>query len=221
MTSDDDQTRREIPRAASPASSIDRGLDAAIHVLECSASAAAAAVGRSAELLAALDLILHRDGRLIVTGLGKSGLIAAKLAATFASTGTPAHLVHAADALHGDAGMVAAGDVVLALSKSGETAEVVAFVRMVRERDIPVIALTGCEGDSTLCRLATHRLDGRVACEGDPWDLVPTTSTTVSLILGDALAVGLMVAREFGPDDFKRFHPGGALGRRLGASVEA
>lgn len=196
------------------------GVEAAQELLRHSAAAAAAAVERGGEIRAALELVLSRDGRVIVTGLGKSGLIAAKLAATLASTGTPAQFVHAADALHGDSGMVMADDVVLALSKSGETAEVVAFASMVHQRGVPVISLTGCGGGSALCALADVALDGCVDREGDPWDLVPTTSTTVSLILGDALAVALMAAREFGPDDFKMHHPGGTLGKQLGASLE-
>jgi arabinose-5-phosphate isomerase len=200
---------------------IARGLVAARDVLRHSAAAAAAAAERSECIAGALALVLACSGRVIVTGLGKSGLIGAKLAATFASTGTPAQFVHAADALHGDVGMVVAGDVVLALSKSGETDEVLDVVRIVADKGVPIISLTGCGGDSTLARLATVRLDGCVEREADPWDLVPTTSTTVSLILGDALAIAAMAAREFGPADFKVYHPGGSLGRRLGQSTES
>jgi arabinose-5-phosphate isomerase len=197
-----------------------RALDAARQALAEAARAAAAVAARPAGLEEALELLLRSPGRVLVTGLGKSGLIAAKLAATFASTGTPAHFIHAADALHGDAGMAMPGDVVIALSKSGETFEVVAFARMVQARGIPVISLTGCTGESSLCRIADVVLDGAVEHEADPWDLVPTTSTTVALMLGDALAVGLMAARQFGPDDFWNYHPGGALGFRLASDPD-
>lgn len=198
-----------------------RGLEAARDVLRHSAAAAAAAAERSECIADALALVLSCRGRVIVTGLGKSGLIGAKLAATLASTGTPAQFVHAADALHGDVGMVTNDDVLLALSKSGETAEVIDVVRIVAAKGVPVISLSGCGGSSTLAGLATVQLDGCVEREGDPWDLVPTTSTTVSLILGDALAIAAMAAREFGPSDFKVFHPGGSLGRRLSQSAES
>jgi arabinose-5-phosphate isomerase len=194
---------------------------AAQGLLRLSAEAVTAVAARDNNLRQALELVLSRPGRVIVTGLGKSGLIAAKLAATLASTGTPALFVHAADALHGDSGMVTADDVVLALSKSGETAEVVAFAHMVRQRGVPVISLTSCGGGSGLCRLADVVLDAAVGREGDPWDIVPTTTTTVSLVLGDALAVGLMAARVFGPDDFKLHHPGGTLGKQLGTFLES
>jgi arabinose-5-phosphate isomerase len=154
-------------------------------------------------------------GRVVVTGLGKSGLVGAKLAATLASTGTPAFFVHAADALHGDAGMVGPDDLLLAISKSGTTAEVVRFAEVVATRGVEVLAMTGCGGSSPLCRLASAAIDIGVTSEADPFDLVPTTSTTVTLVVGDALAVALMVARGFGPGDFHQHHPGGALGARL------
>lgn len=180
--------------------------------MEESARAVTRACERRAELERALDILLHTSGRVVFTGLGKSGLIASKLAATFASTGTPSLFVHAADALHGDAGMVVPGDIVVALSKSGSTAEVVAFARMLKRRGVPVMAMTGCRGTSELCSVADVHIDARVERECDPWDLVPTASTTVSLVVGDALAVALMVGREFSPDDFHQHHPGGALG---------
>jgi arabinose-5-phosphate isomerase len=163
----------------------------------------------------ALDRLLAVRGRVVVTGLGKSGLVGAKVAATLASTGTPAFFVHAADALHGDAGMVGPDDLLLAISKSGTTAEVVRFAEVVAARGVEVLAMTGCGGGSPLCRLASAVIDVGVGCEADPFDLVPTTSTTVTLVVGDALAVALMVARGFGPGDFHRHHPGGALGARL------
>lgn len=204
------------PRAAArEATDLDRAVSAASAAMEECARAVEMVSRRAVDTSAALALLLRTTGRVVVTGLGKSGLIGGKLAATFASTGTPSFFVHSADALHGDAGMVCAGDVLLALSKSGETDEVLAFATMVRARGIPVIALTACGGGSALCALADAVLDAGFDREGDPWDLVPTTSTTVSLVVGDALAIGLMVARDFGPEQFRTHHPGGALGRRL------
>jgi arabinose-5-phosphate isomerase len=151
----------------------------------------------------------------IVTGLGKSGLVGAKLAATLASTGTGAHFVHAADALHGDAGVVCDGDVLIAISNSGETEEVTVFARLAQARGVKVIALTGCDGASSLGALADVRIDVGVEREGDPYDLVPSASTVATAVFGDALAVAVMVARGFGPEDFHRHHPAGELGRRL------
>jgi arabinose-5-phosphate isomerase len=161
------------------------------------------------------------EGHLMVTGLGKSGLVGRKIAATLASTGTPATFIHAGDALHGDSGAVTSRDLVLALSASGETAEVCAFARMLRDRGIPVIAMTGAE-ESTLAGLATYTLDTMVLREADPLNLAPTASTTAALVMGDALACALVVLREFTHHDFARFHPSGALGRKLlGAGEEA
>jgi arabinose-5-phosphate isomerase len=195
---------------------LDDGLAAGLDSLARTAEAIAALPQRNRDALqAAAQLVLDRSGALVVTGLGKSGLVGAKLAATLASTGTVSYFVHAADALHGDSGMVTPNDAVLALSNSGETAEVVAFARMVTARGVPVISLTGCGGASSLAKLATVALDGCYDREGDPHNLAPTVSTSVALALGDALAVTLMVARGFGPDDFKTFHPGGSLGKML------
>jgi arabinose-5-phosphate isomerase len=180
---------------------------------------AAAEVARAAERFdeaqPAFELLLATRGRVVVTGLGKSGLVGAKLAATLSSTGTPSVFVHAADALHGDAGMVAPGDVLLAISKSGSTPEVERFARMVQARGVPVIAMTGCGGGSVLCALADAVVDIGVERECDPHDLAPTASTAVTAVVGDALAVALMVAKGFGPADFHEHHPGGALGARL------
>ncbi|MEY2472411.1 MAG: arabinose-5-phosphate isomerase [Actinomycetota bacterium] len=195
---------------------LDDALAAGLESLQLTAAAIAALPERSATgLKAAAQLVLDRSGALVVTGLGKSGLVGAKLAATLASTGTVSYFVHAADALHGDSGMVTTNDVVLALSNSGETSEVVAFVRMLTARDVPVISITGCGGGSSLAKLADVALDGCYEREGDPHNLAPTVSTSVALALGDALAVTLMVARGFGPEDFKTFHPGGSLGKSL------
>jgi arabinose-5-phosphate isomerase len=187
------------------------GQQALAHVVR-EVQAAAARFGRTAP---ALERLLAVRGRVVVTGLGKSGLVGAKLAATLASTGTPAFFVHAADALHGDAGMVAADDLLLAISKSGTTPEVVRFAELVRARGVDVVAVTGCGGGSALCALAAATVDIGVASEADPFDLVPTTSTAVTAVVGDALAVALMVARGFGPTDFHQHHPGGALGALL------
>ena len=197
-------------------SEIDEAIAAGLDALARTAEAIAALPTRNTDALrAAAQLVLERPGALVVTGLGKSGLVGAKLAATLASTGTVAYFVHAADALHGDSGMVTPNDAVLALSNSGETSEVVAFARMVTARGVPVISLTGCGGNSSLAKLATVALDGCYDREGDPHNLAPTVSTSVALALGDALAITLMVARGFGPDEFKTFHPGGALGKML------
>ena len=183
--------------------------------IKVAADAVSALVGRSTEPIErAVELILGSTGRVIVTGLGKSGLVGAKIAATLTSTGTPASFVHAADALHGDSGLVREGDVVIAISNSGETAEVCAFVELVQP-GARVIGISGCGGSSTLARLSDVSIDAGVDRECDPHDLAPTASTTVTLVLGDALAVGLMAARGFGPDDFAKHHPGGALGKRL------
>ncbi len=197
-------------------SDLDEGVAAGLESLRLTAEAIACLPARNeSALAAAAALVLERGGTLVITGLGKSGLVGAKLAATFASTGTVAYFVHAADALHGDSGMVTPNDVLLALSYRGETSEVVGFARMAAARGVPVISLTGCGGDSSLAALATVALDGCIEREGDPHDLAPTVSTSVALALGDALAVALMVARGFGPDDFKVFHPGGSLGKLL------
>jgi len=191
------------------------GGDAAREAIRLAAEAVGALQQRPIDALErAIELIVASSGRVIVTGLGKSGLVGAKIAATLSSTGTPASFVHAADALHGDSGVVRDGDVVIAISNSGETAEVCAFVELVQPGAI-VIGISGCGGSSSLAKLSDVSLDAGVDRECDPLDLAPTASTTVTLVLGDALAAGLMAARGFTADDFKRHHPGGALGRRL------
>ncbi|OYX21724.1 MAG: KpsF/GutQ family sugar-phosphate isomerase [Rhodobacterales bacterium 32-66-9] len=162
----------------------------------------------------ALDLLMAAEGRVIVSGMGKSGHIARKIAATFASTGTPAHFVHPAEASHGDLGMVASGDVLIVLSNSGETPELADILAHAKRFAIPLIAITSRAG-STLMGHATVGLtlpDVPEACEKG---IVPTTSTTMTLALGDALAVALMEHRAFTPDHFRMFHPGGKLGARL------
>ena len=162
----------------------------------------------------ACEICLQCEGRVIVTGMGKSGHIAGKIAATLASTGTPAFFMHAAEASHGDIGMITRKDVLLALSNSGETNEVLLLVPHASRLGVPLIAVTG-NPKSSLARAARVHLDVSVAEEACPLNLAPTASTTVTLALGDALAVALLEARGFTPDDFARSHPGGTLGRKL------
>ncbi|GAB4443122.1 MAG: KpsF/GutQ family sugar-phosphate isomerase [Rhodocyclaceae bacterium] len=184
-------------------------------MLRIEADAVSALIARIDErFLAAVDCILNCRGRVIVSGIGKSGHVARKIAATLASTGTPAYFVHAAEAGHGDLGMIQREDVLIVLSNSGETQELLTVVPMVKRRGGRLIALTG-NPESTLARLADVHLDARVAEEACPLNLAPTASTTAALALGDALAVALLDARGFGPDDFAASHPGGTLGRRL------
>ena len=164
----------------------------------------------------AVDLLRTALGKVVVTGMGKSGLIARKIASTLASTGTPAFFLHPAEGIHGDIGMVRRGDVVIALSNSGETEEIVRLMPVFRRMGLPVIALTGDAG-STLARHADVTLDVGVREEACPLGLAPTASTTATLAMGDALAVVLFEEKGFSEEDFARLHPGGALGRRLQA----
>lgn len=162
----------------------------------------------------ACRLLLACRGRVVVLGMGKSGHIGGKIAATLASTGTPAFFVHPGEAGHGDLGMITAPDVVLALSNSGETAEILLILPMIRRLGVSLIAITG-DPDSTLAREADVNLDASVQREACPLGLAPTASTTATLALGDALAVALLHTRGFSREDFSRSHPGGKLGRRL------
>ncbi|HEV2334200.1 MAG TPA: KpsF/GutQ family sugar-phosphate isomerase [Stellaceae bacterium] len=162
----------------------------------------------------ALDLFAAARGRLIVTGIGKSGHIARKIAATLASTGTLAQFVHPAEASHGDLGMIGTGDAILALSNSGESAELAAIIAYSRRFKIPLVAITGGRG-STLAAAADVVLPLPAAAEACPMGLAPTTSTTMMIALGDALALALLERKGFSSADFQRFHPGGELGRRL------
>jgi arabinose-5-phosphate isomerase len=162
----------------------------------------------------AIALLLGCAGRVVVSGIGKSGHIARKIASTLASTGTPALFLHAAEASHGDLGMITASDVLIAISNSGEAGELLAVVPIVKRMGAHLIAMTGHD-DSSLARLAHVHLNVGVAQEACPLNLAPTASTTAALAMGDALAVALLDARGFGEDDFARSHPGGALGRRL------
>ena len=162
----------------------------------------------------AVELCLACRGRIVVLGMGKSGHIGSKLAATLASTGTPAFFVHPGEASHGDLGMITGDDVVVALSNSGETAELITILPLIKRLGVPLITLSG-NPESTLARAAAANLDARVAKEACPLNLAPTASTTAALALGDALAVALLEARGFTKEDFARSHPGGSLGRRL------
>jgi arabinose-5-phosphate isomerase len=166
------------------------------------------------EFVRACQLILNCQGRVVVTGMGKSGHIARKIAATLASTGSPALFVHPGEASHGDLGMITEKDVVLALSNSGTTAELVTLLPVLKRKGIPLITATG-DPTSTLARAADVVLDARVNEEACPLGLAPTSSTTVALVLGDALAMALLEARGFTHEDFAVSHPGGRLGRRL------
>ncbi len=161
-----------------------------------------------------VDLLLACRGRVVVSGIGKTGHIARKIAATLASTGTPAFFVHAAEAVHGDLGMITRDDVLIAISYSGSGSELLTILPVVRRMGAGLVAITG-NPQSELARQADIHLDASVAQEACPMNLAPTASTTASLALGDALAVACLEARGFGPQDFARSHPGGALGRRL------
>jgi arabinose-5-phosphate isomerase len=185
------------------------------RVLRTEAEAVAALEHRlGEEFAAACRLILACTGRVVVTGMGKSGHVGNKIAATLASTGSPSFFLHPAEAIHGDIGMITAGDVVLAISNSGETDELVTILPVIKRLDVPLIALTGNHG-STLSRYATVTLDISVPAEACPLNLAPTASTTATLAMGDALAIAVLEARGFTEEDFARSHPGGTLGRRL------
>ncbi|MFT5036375.1 MAG: arabinose-5-phosphate isomerase [Litorivivens sp.] len=166
------------------------------------------------EFAAAVEAVLSCNGRVVVMGMGKSGHIGRKIAATLASTGTPAMFVHPGEASHGDLGMITAADVVLAISNSGESEELTVILPTLKRLQVVVIALTG-GAQSALARHATVVLDSSVAQEACPLNLAPTASTTAQLAMGDALAVALLDARGFKPEDFARSHPGGSLGRKL------
>jgi arabinose-5-phosphate isomerase len=190
------------------------------RVLATEAQAVAALEHRLGDdFAAACRLILACEGRVVVTGMGKSGHIGSKIAATLASTGSPSFFLHPAEAIHGDIGMITAKDVVMALSNSGETDELLTILPVIKRLDVPLIALTG-NGASTLARYATVTLYVSVPAEACPLNLAPTTSTTATLAMGDALAVATLEARGFTEEDFARSHPGGSLGRRLLLHVE-
>jgi arabinose-5-phosphate isomerase len=167
----------------------------------------------------ACEMILASKGRVVVVGMGKSGHIGKKIAATLASTGTPSFFVHPAEASHGDMGMITSDDIILGLSNSGTTAEIVTLLPLIKRLGIKMISLTG-NPDSTLAKAADVNLNARVEKEACPLNLAPTSSTTAALVMGDALAVALLDARGFTAEDFAFSHPGGALGRRLLLKVE-
>ncbi|MDQ6987306.1 MAG: KpsF/GutQ family sugar-phosphate isomerase [Mariprofundaceae bacterium] len=190
-------------------------LRAAREVLEIEqTSISAVSAALDGDFCRAVQCILELNGRLVVLGMGKSGIIAQKIAATFASTGTPAFFVHAAEAQHGDLGMITRADAVLAFSHSGETSEVIGLMPMMKRMGIPLIAITG-KRQSTLAEHADMVLHVDVHKEACPMNLAPTASTTASLALGDALAVVVLQQRGFSPSDFASFHPAGSLGRKL------
>ena len=172
-----------------------------------------------ADFVRACETILASKGRVVVLGMGKSGHIGKKIAATLASTGTTSFFVHPAEASHGDMGMITADDIILALSNSGTTAEIVTLLPLIKRLGIKMISLTGNPG-STLAKAADINLNARVEHEACPLNLAPTSSTTAALVMGDALAVALLEARGFTAEDFAFSHPGGALGRRLLLKVE-
>ena len=192
-----------------------KALDLARQVLRIEGDAVLALIERvDGAFLLALSLILNCRGRVIVSGIGKSGHIARKIASTLASTGTPAYFVHPAEASHGDLGMITSDDVLIALSNSGESDELLNILPSIKRQGAKLIAMTG-NPQSSLARDADAHLDAAVAQEACPLNLAPTASTTAALALGDALAVALLDARGFGADDFARSHPGGSLGRQL------
>jgi arabinose-5-phosphate isomerase len=187
--------------------------------LEIEAAALARCAGRlGGELVRAVELILAHDGKLVVTGIGKSGHIARKIVATLCSTGTPAVFLHPAEAVHGDLGIYTPGDPTLLVSKHGSSAELLALVPLLREFRSPLVAIVG-RIDSALARQVDVVLDASVEREADPANLTPTASAVVALGLGHALAIALMRARNFTPEAFSRFHPGGQLGRNLKLKV--
>lgn len=198
-----------------PVLALSHALSLARQVLEIEAAAVHALIQRiDDDFLKALNLILSCKGRVIVSGMGKSGHIARKIASTMSSTGTPAYFVHPGEASHGDLGMITAQDVFIGISYSGESDELLTIVPLIKRQGAHLISLTG-NPDSSLARAADVHLSGAVAQEACPMGLAPTASTTAALALGDALAVALLDAKGFGEADFARSHPGGSLGRRL------
>ena len=197
-----------------------KNIDIAKNVIDIESKAVAAIadkIGKSFE--DAVSSILNCSGRLIILGMGKSGLISQKIAATMSSTGTPSHFVHPADAFHGDLGMITKDDVVLMISNSGETHELLQIIPALKKKKIPTIGMFG-EKNSSLFNSVNHALDTSVKKEACPLDLAPTASTTATLAMGDALAVALLENRGFDAQDFAELHPGGSLGKKLLLSVD-
>ncbi len=206
-------TKPNSIRSATPKSRT--SLDAGRRVLDIEARAVQALVQRlDGGFSEAVDLLYDCKGKVVVSGMGKSGLIGQKIAATMASTGTPSFFLHPAEGLHGDLGMVARGDVLIAISNSGETQEILQLLPFMERMSVPVMAIVG-RMSSTLAKNSTVALDVSVAEEACPMGLAPTASTTATLAMGDALAVALLEKRGFKEQDFAQFHPGGTLGRRL------
>ncbi len=198
----------------------DRTVAKGKEVIEIEGRAVQALAARIGESFArAVDFLERCRGRVIITGVGKSGIIARKIVATMNSTGTPAVFLHPSDAVHGDLGIVGADDVVICISKSGATAEMTTLMPTFRRLGVPILALTG-NLQSALAKQADVVLDASVDVEACPHDLAPTASTTAALALGDALAVALLDRRDFDQEDFAMFHPGGSLGRRLLLKVD-
>jgi len=203
------------PKTDTDTANPERALRLAREVLELEADSVRDLGQRLGDgFLQAWRICLACRGRIVVTGMGKSGHIAGKVAATLASTGTPAFFVHPGEASHGDLGMITGEDAVMALSNSGETGEVLTILPLIKRLGVPLISMTG-RPDSTLARAADANLDVSVEREACPLNLAPTSSTTASLAMGDALAVALLESRGFTQEDFARSHPGGSLGRRL------
>jgi len=190
-------------------------IDNAINTLQLEAQAILGLVGNvNDDFVKVVDLIIQSEGRVIVTGIGKSAIIAQKIVATFNSTGTPSIFMHAADAVHGDLGMIQKNDIVICLSKSGNTPEIKILAPLLKQAGNIMIGMVG-QPDSDLGLQADYILNTYVEKEACPHNLAPTTSTTAQLAMGDALAVCLLHARNFNEDDFAKYHPGGALGKRL------
>ena len=195
-------------------------LEKAKDVLRTEADAVLALVDRiNGDFRAAVEMILACKGRVVITGMGKSGLICQKIAATMASTGTPALFLHPAEGVHGDLGMLMKGDVVIAVSNSGETAEISRILPVIKRMGLPLISMSGNQ-HSTLARAGDVSIDISVSEEACPLALAPTSSTTATLAMGDALSVALMIERGFKEEEFALYHPGGALGKRLLTRVE-
>jgi arabinose-5-phosphate isomerase len=213
MTQPAEKTAREAKKAV-------HILDLARDVLSLEARGITELIDRLDDnFVRAHDAIVRCKGRVVVTGMGKSGHIGSKIASTLASTGTPAFFMHPGEASHGDLGMITGDDIVVALSNSGESNEIAAILPALKRRGVTIIAMTG-NHDSTLAREADIHLDAAVEQEACPLNLAPTSSTTAALALGDALAVTLLDTRGFKPEDFAMHHPGGALGRKLLIHVE-
>ena len=200
---------------AAASTAANESLATAIHVLEAEAEAVRNLIPRIGEpFLRALQIAAACAGKIAVVGMGKSGLICKKIAATLSSTGSPAYFLHAVEAMHGDVGLLGPSDVVLILSKSGETAEILQIVNIIKRLGLPIIALSG-NPESTLARHADVNLDVSVTEEACPLGLAPTTSTAAALAMGDALAMALMQRKEFRKEDFASVHPAGAIGKKL------